>query len=225
MPTVSTFDIRTLLCSKDDFDQKFSEILPLSAMERAGRITNRKNRLLSLSGELLARKLLNQSFGFSVKETKFSYAEKGKPFIEGRNDVHFNISHSGNTVAAAVAQNRIGVDIEHFRKINYRIAERYFTPVELLYIHTQEEPEKTKNFFEIWTIKESFLKAIGTGLTRSLSSFEVNCFAGRFSISGKGSEFFNVNAFRFQEYQLAVCIENDEIPQKVTEITLEDLFT
>lgn len=224
MPIVSTFDISTLLCSNDDFDQKFSEILPASAMERAGRINNRKNRLLSLSGELLARKLLHQTFGISVNETEFLYAEKGKPFIGGRNDVHFNISHSGNTVAAAVAQNRIGVDIEHFRKINYRIAERYFTPVELLYIHTQNEPEKTRSFFEIWTIKESFLKAIGTGLTRSLSSFEVTNDAGRFSISGKGSEFFKVNAFRFQDYQLAVCIENDEIPNKVTEKTIDDLF-
>lgn len=224
MTSISTLDISKMLKSEEDFDEMFKKVLPQSAVLRAGKITNRKNRLLSLSGELLARYLLHKTFGLSVIEIEFSYTEKGKPFIPGRNDVHFNISHSGNTVAAAVAQTRIGIDIEHFRKINFRIAERYFTPAELFYIHTQEEPEKTRNFFEIWTIKESFLKAIGTGLTRSLSSFEVTNIAGKFMISGKGSENFRVNAYRLKGYQLAVCVENDDFPTKIHEVNFNELF-
>lgn len=224
MVQVSTFDISKLLEKKKDFDAMFRKILPASAIERAAKITNSKNRLLSLSGELLARYLLDRVFGLPVTETEFSITDKGKPVIPGRNDVHFNISHSGTTVAAAVAQSRIGVDIEHFRKINFRIAERYFTPAELFYIHTQDEPEKTQNFFEIWTIKESFLKAIGTGLTRSLSSFEVSNEAGRFTISGKGSESFSVKAYTMQKYQLALCVENDILPKHFQEVTFEDLF-
>lgn len=224
MVRVSTFDISKLLETGKDFDVLFRKNLPASAIERAAKITNSKNRLLSLSGELLARYLLDLAFGLPVTETEFSITAKGKPFIPGRDAVHFNISHSGTTVAAAVAQSRIGVDIEHFRKINFRIAERYFTPAELFYIHTQDEPEKTQNFFEIWTIKESFLKAIGTGLSRSLSSFEVSNEAGRFSISGRGSETFSVKAFKMKNYQLAVCVENDIIPKHFQEVTIEELF-
>jgi 4'-phosphopantetheinyl transferase len=224
MTTISTFEISKLLQSEKDFNEIFSKVLPESTVMRAGKITNRKNRLLSLSGELLARHLLFKTFGHSVTEMEFSYAEKGKPYLPGRNDVHFNISHSGNMVAAAVAHTRIGIDIEHFRKINFQIAERFFTPAELFYIHTQEEPEKTRNFFEIWTIKESFLKAIGTGLTRSLSSFEVTNNAGKFLISGNGSENFGVNAYHLKDYQLAVCVEHDIIPKTVSEVAFDDLF-
>ncbi len=86
----------------------------------------------------------------------------------------FNISHSRDRLLIAVTSGRaIGIDIEFRRSgINMNaIADRWFSPKERAFFQTLENPEK--GFFDIWAKKEAYVKALGTGIFKELSSFTV----------------------------------------------------
>jgi 4'-phosphopantetheinyl transferase len=114
--------------------------------------------------------LVNPALNWSV-----TYSEKGKPefltdeimkFEKNINcntkselqNIHFNISHSANYVACAIADTPVGIDIEGRRKVNNAVAKRYFTEEEIKSIHSDED------FFKIWTFKEALGKYTGEGL-------------------------------------------------------------
>lgn len=94
-----------------------------------------------------------------------------------QSNVSFNISHSGNRVALAfVKEKKIGVDIERMNSLDdySQIAKNFFLPPESERICAQTDAAKgMEKFYEIWTVKEAFVKALGHGLSRSLKSFEV----------------------------------------------------
>jgi 4'-phosphopantetheinyl transferase len=67
-------------------------------------------------------------------------------------------------------QQPVGIDVERVREANLRVAQR-FHPRELERIMQTPSPERDGAFFEIWTAKESFLKAVGVGISVALNSF------------------------------------------------------
>ena len=84
-----------------------------------------------------------------VKVDKF-----GKPYFEDT-DIHFNISHSGCYVIAAVSDEDIGIDIQKIKSDKHRIAEKNFLPSECAYINEiEDEKINQQRFCEIWAIKE-----------------------------------------------------------------------
>lgn len=98
----------------------------------------------------------------------------GKPRIAGWGDFHYNLSHAGNWVVLAYGREEVGIDIAQvlWDDGKIRLARRFFTENEQAYIFQTEENQATR-FFEIWTGKESYLKYLGTGLTKALDSFDV----------------------------------------------------
>lgn len=111
------------------------------------------------------------------RELRFAYADRGKPsLVQTTTDIRFNVSHSGDRAVLGVTSgHEVGVDIEQIR-INVeceQLAQRFFSPGERQVIHELPEDQKLTTFFRMWTCKEAFLKAHGAGLSRSLTSFEV----------------------------------------------------
>lgn len=64
-----------------------------------------------LVGEILAKTAIKKTFGIDIAKQNFTYTGHGKPYLLNYPDVHFNISHSGEYVACAVADSPVGVDI------------------------------------------------------------------------------------------------------------------
>ena len=98
----------------------------------------------------------------------------GKPRIAGHDAFHYNLSHSGLRVAIAWGSSPVGVDVQQMRPDieTEELARRFFTADEQAYIF--EQPELTMlRFYRVWTEKESYLKYLGTGLKKSLTSFSV----------------------------------------------------
>ena len=93
----------------------------------------------------------------------------GKPYLPGYPGLHFNLSHSGPWGVCALSKAPVGVDVELVRPLRYDLARRFFTPGEQAWLRGRPEGE----FFRLWTRKESFLKALGKGLTLPLDSFSV----------------------------------------------------
>ena len=94
----------------------------------------------------------------------------GKPYVKGRENFHYNLSHSGRYVVIAWGDVPVGVDVQkHENTLDRRaVAEQSFAPDERIYAG-----ESAERFFEVWTGKESYLKYTGEGLRRDMRSFSM----------------------------------------------------
>jgi 4'-phosphopantetheinyl transferase len=87
----------------------------------------------------------------------------------------FNLSHTHGLVACAVAHDaQVGVDVECVERAtaSRAIAERYFSAPELAQLDACPEERRSSHFIELWTLKEAYLKAVGSGLAHPLDTFD-----------------------------------------------------
>lgn len=154
----------------------YNSLLKLVSDEKRCRIARyrfTKDAQTALLADVLARYEICKRTGLSNWELLFSANEYGKPFLANDPHVHYNLSHSGKYIAFAVDEIPVGIDVEQIKPIDMRIAERFFTADEILYITSQSEEMKTIAFYRVWTKKESRIKLEGKGLSIPLSSFSV----------------------------------------------------
>lgn len=97
--------------------------------------------------------------------------EHGKPYLAGRSDAHYNISHSGSWIVCATGSAPLGIDVEQTSKYSERVVKRFFHPEETEKILSAPEEQQGDIFAEYWTMKESFMKLCGTGFAMPLSNF------------------------------------------------------
>lgn len=151
----------------------FSKLLPTVSAARQAKVAAFKNeaaRRLSLGAGLLLRFALQEA-GLTAGEPALTAC--GKPFFPALPDFHFSLSHSGERVLCAVSSSPIGCDIEQPRRYDPALARRFFHPDESALLFSLPEAEQPAAFFRLWTCKESFMKAIGLGLSLPLSDFAV----------------------------------------------------
>lgn len=135
---------------------------------------NPKDKLRTLMGELLIRMIASEVLCINHRDITIERNANGKPFLVNYPNFQFNISHSGDYVACLVGSNALGLDIEKNRIMDYEsIAKEYFSLSEINYIGLTESTIINPRFFEIWTLRESFIKCYGAGLTIPLESFFV----------------------------------------------------
>jgi len=127
-----------------------------------------------LLGDVMVRYVICKRIGVKNSELVFGMNEYGKPLLIYPKEIHFNISHSGKYVVCAVDNNPVGVDVEEIKPIDFEIAKRFFSANEYLQLINQPEEMRLKYFYTIWTLKESYIKAEGKGLSIPLNSFSIN---------------------------------------------------
>ncbi|MCF2662369.1 4'-phosphopantetheinyl transferase family protein [Pseudoflavonifractor phocaeensis] len=96
---------------------------------------------------------------------------KGKPFFPGREDLTFNLSHSGSLALCALGGTPVGVDIQIVRAWRPGLPRRVCSPRELAWLG--EGPDFWERFCQLWALKESLVKQRGTGLTHPISAIQV----------------------------------------------------
>lgn len=135
---------------------------------RADRYRCREDSLRCIAADALLRYALGTS-DYTVERSP-----SGKPYIQGKENFFYNLSHAGSWVVIAFGDTEVGVDVERFRSdVNMEaIARRFFAPEEQKFVFEEKEQQRQR-FFEIWTGKESYLKYLGTGLKKELTSFSV----------------------------------------------------
>lgn len=144
---------------------------------RYNRYQSQRQREHFLFGRVLLKTILSKYIGCAPADLKFDIDTRGKPFLSSDNTLSltFNLSHSGNRVVFAVSKNQdLGVDLELIKKERaiLKIAERYFSAAETRELRNLPKASQVKRFYELWTLKESVLKACGYGLARGLSKIE-----------------------------------------------------
>lgn len=150
----------------------------LSADEkiRASRFHFEKDRRRFIAARGWLRFILAYYLQAKPDQLGFIYNEYGKPELINSSGITFNISHSENIALFAFAKNlTLGIDIEakNRRCDMDGIAQRFFSEAEYAVLKNLSEEKKRDAFFNGWTRKEAFLKAIGQGLSYSLNNVEV----------------------------------------------------
>jgi len=179
----------------------------------------------SLIGQLIVRQFYAPLLHKRWTEILFEENEHEKPLLKGIDRHYFNISHSGNQVVVAFSQENIGVDVEKAKGDRRKIAERFFTAEEIKDLSKAGTPEKQKAYFyQLWTLKESYMKAIGDGMSMSLSRFAFKKAGNEFKLaySAYDADWRFLTPRWADDYFLSVCTKSSELPQ-YRKLTLSDI--
>jgi 4'-phosphopantetheinyl transferase len=166
-----------LLESNEEQLNQFFNLLDANEQHRAQRFRFAKDRSHFIISHGILRKLLGHYLKIAPQTLQFGYTKFNKPFLMAYPELQFNLSHSKNIALFAITVNHvIGVDVEYINPACDidAIAERYFSTREYAVLKMLNGDEKISAFFNGWSRKEAFLKAIGQGLSYSLAKVEVN---------------------------------------------------
>jgi 4'-phosphopantetheinyl transferase len=157
----------------------FHALLSADEQERAARFHFEHDRRRFIVARGLLRTILARYLACEAQEVRFDYGDNGKPFLHPHHDnagLQFNLAHSHQMALYAIAlQRAVGVDVEYKRRLTDggKIAHRFFSPDEAKLVVDAAPGEQQQAFFQIWTRKEAYIKAIGLGLAQPLAEFEV----------------------------------------------------
>jgi len=130
-----------------------------------------------LVARALVRTTLSRYTGVPPRAWRFTCTSHGRPKIAAPSTfrgIRFSLSHTAGIVACAVTVDRdIGIDVEsvHRSPAPIAIAERFFSAAEVTVIGNLPEPERVERVYEYWTLKESYTKARGLGLSIPFDRF------------------------------------------------------
>jgi 4'-phosphopantetheinyl transferase len=184
---LSSDDVQILYASLEQPATLVCQLAQVLSDDERGRAERfhfeRDMRRFTVSHGLL-RIILGRYLGVEPGRLCFHYGTHGKPYLSPRSvhlPLQFNLSHSHELVLYALTLDRqIGVDVEYVRPIQdmEQIAARFFSPPEYAALCSLPESQKLEAFFNCWTRKEAYIKAIGDGLVHPLDRFQVSLAPG-----------------------------------------------
>ncbi len=211
--------------SLPDFDHILT-FLPENRVSRIRKFLHQKNAIHTLAGEMITRTWLSKITAISPKKIELLRDSYGKPAFVHSTELFFNIAHSGNWVVAAFDSYEVGIDIELMREIDLSIAKRFFCKEEYDSLLKKKPSERVPFFYDLWTLKESYIKAEGKGLSIPLNSF---CFTFNNEeiqfkqFSGEKKNYHFKQYHIDPDYKCAVCSYSDDFPDPLKMITFKDL--
>jgi 4'-phosphopantetheinyl transferase len=146
-------------------------LLSPAEQSRSAGMSSDKVRQRFMLARIALRRLLADAAGVVPAALQIDIDAQGKPCLASHPGLEFNLSHSANYIAIAITQGvKVGVDVECLRRRDNiaEIARRFFSAAEYQYL--QHSGFAPADFYTLWTLKEAYVKALGVGLAKSLSS-------------------------------------------------------
>ena len=144
---------------------------------RYSKLKVREKKKELLASRVFLWTVLDRYLASKTSSTNFSIKKdtNGKPFLFLYNEyfpLYFNLSHTKGLVSCVVSLHQpLGVDVEYMDRKNVCFIEEYLAPVEREKIIRTQYADKASCLYELWTLKEAYLKADGRGLYVPLDSF------------------------------------------------------
>jgi 4'-phosphopantetheinyl transferase len=200
--------------------QEFQQTLSADEQVKAKRFHAERDRHHFIVGRGLLRRLLGQYLDIDPACIQFCYGAHGKPQLAPvhASEITFNLSHSHRLgLYAFTLHSRIGVDLEYIRPISdmAQIVSNFFAEAEKLAFDALSPHQQLLAFFNGWTRKEAYLKAIGDGLAYPLDQIEVSIAPGQ---PAQLSRLGNDESALAQWWLQSIDISSDYASALVTEI-------
>ena len=187
--------------------------------ERICRFRRWEDRWRALTGDLLVRRVLRHVYSVPAERLLYERNAYGKPSLVGERSVEFNVSHAGNWVVAAFDEQPIGIDVEQIVEIEQDIGKRYFSRQEYADLCCKPQADRLDYFFDLWTCKESYIKAVGAGLSMPLDAFSVRkTSATRITLKtdARDGAHWSLRQYELEKgYKLSVCAGSNAFPEQV----------
>ena len=201
---------------KDNFDRLINFFAPIVTDER--RIKTKKyvryaDQARCIFAEVLLRYILWNHYGFPINKIHIKLNEYGKPLLFGYDNIFFNISHSGDWILCGVSDFPVGLDVEGGADGHLEIADRFFSKEEYSYIKSQGLMEQINAFYKIWTLKESYIKCVGKGLSIPLDSFQFEFIDNSIKMYREGildTDYIFYSKKIDEKYHIALCTKNNK---------------
>jgi len=210
--------------------EQVKSLEPIVSKERKEKAYKYKfdiDKIRCIIGECIVRYALLKHYDLDNDKIIFRYSAYGKPYLPYASGIYFNISHAGKWVVCVVSNRSAGIDIEQIKCDHLEIAQHFFTIYEYDRICSfRTEFEKYCEFYKLWTLKESYIKAMGVGLNQALNTFE---FHEEHGIEYLYIEQQRVEKYKFKsirvssDYQLSLCTE-ETVSNSVEVINLDELI-
>lgn len=179
-----------------DFDRDFFENHFPKRLKRAEAFAFEKDKQRCLGVAVVLKTVLG------ISECDIKYGKYGKPYSD-KTSKQFSISHSGEFVVLAISDEEIGVDIQEnnikFTDSVYRL----LTNNEKKYL----DEHTGKEFFKIWSLKESLSKAVGKGLAVSFAQIDTAPFLVGKHVDYGGEKYF-AGVVEIDNYYITICTKN-----------------
>jgi len=162
------------------------EVMNAEERVRQDRFLFERNRRQFAVARVLVRQVLASYTGVPAHELRFVANQYGRPALVDGGEIEFNLSHTDGLAALAVARTReIGVDVEDAerRARPEEVADHFFAPAEVAGLMALPEAARRARFFDLWTLKEAYIKARGMGLAIPLDAFAYDLSRGREAIA------------------------------------------
>jgi len=162
----------------------YGELLNAEERVRRDRFVFDRDRRAYAVSHALVRTVLSTYVDVAAARWQFSANAYGRPEIAGDQancGLRFNLSHTRGAALIGVVWGReMGVDIEAVERSTsvVELADRYFSPPEVVDLMQLPEPRRRDAFFDYWTLKESYIKARGMGLAIPLDQFSFDLSRG-----------------------------------------------
>ncbi len=205
------------------------EFLNPELQEKAKAFKYADRRQTALFSNLLVRWLF-QKFGLiQTVQLVYFYGEHGKPVILTAQDIKFNVSHSGHWIVCAISPDEVGIDIEERKTRNIDMIDNVLSDEEKRSLKATNSLFRTSLFYNIWTVKESYLKALGGGLYEPIElSKLVTSFSGgqpELSLEQEKIPSWKFHEFKIDpNYSMTVCHRSKNIKQEVTFVKIDDII-
>ncbi|MEO5910058.1 MAG: 4'-phosphopantetheinyl transferase superfamily protein [Pelobium sp.] len=154
--------------SEINIDKKYFHLISEEEMEKSSRFVHLKHQNSYLLSRLVLKILLAKYLNCQPETIYILKGTNGKPYI--KEDIYFNISHSGDWILLAFSTHEIGIDIEYINpdQMTEELLNHVFHPKELKMIKESKKP--IEEFYRFWTRKEAFLKKTGKGINANLNA-------------------------------------------------------
>lgn len=167
--------------------------------DRATKYYRKNDRNRFIVCRSLLKFVLARYTNSDIKDIVLESLPNNKPYLTKDPNTFFNISHSGDYAVLAVSKNPIGIDIEHINlSFSFEKTLQYiFSVDDIVFINNAEN--KTHTFYSLWTRKEAFVKALGTGIDDDF--YKVPCQKGIHLIDGFYAKSTNwqINNFEIED--------------------------
>lgn len=147
---------------------------------------------------------LSLHFGAEFTPDEIKKDSKGCPYLDGRPDIFVSITHTDSLVACAFSDSRVGIDAEKVAIRRKSVEKRVFTDDEINLLDNSKDADLA--FFTLWTLKESYLKAIGTGFADNAKSVE---FLSLENPIVSNQPVYSFSTEKYGEYVISVCAKTE----------------